>query len=75
MSRPVIILFYYSHWKEGLRDRGRLFITLDRTLRVLSGPPKCAPRDITKINQRVRALNSFLLFGPLKEEVKCNKLR
>lgn len=49
---------------EGLKDRARLFITSDSAT-FFSGPPKFAPRNITKINQRVRALNSFLLFGPL----------
>lgn len=49
---------------EGLKDRARLFITSDSAT-FFSGPPKFAPRNITKINQRVRALNSFLLFGSL----------
>lgn len=48
---------------EGLKDRARLFITSDSAT-FFSGPPKFAPRNITKINQRVRALNSFLLFSP-----------
>lgn len=50
---------------EGLKDRARLFITSDSAT-FFSGPPKFAPRNITKINQHVRALNSFLLFGPLE---------
>lgn len=55
--------------EEGLKDRAELFITSDSAT-FFSGPPKFALRNITKINQRVRALNSFLLFGLLKEEVQ-----
>jgi len=54
---------------EGLKNRGRLFITSD-SVTSFSGPPKFASRNITKINQHVQALNSFLLFGSLKEEVQ-----